>query len=433
MPFPATKSHLFGNRYDILSVMRKKVFIALRMAGIAGQEKLSGIFRFLSEKHDWDLTLVRTAAEFTPTRMRTALKEGYDGFIVSIPDTEKTAALLATTEIPTIVMDIHSPVLGKRAGNIVFIRNSSAEIGRTAANHLLAIGTCRSYAFVHNPSVLQWSIDRFRAFRETLRDNGFWCHELKTPEGLQKLERPVGVFAANDDCGYDVIEFCHAHRLRVPEDVAVLGINNDTLICENCHPKLSSIQPDFEQEGFLAAETLSQMMRNPQLATPNSQPATRNSQPATRNSQLATPNSQPATRNSQLATPNSQLATLLVGVKQVVRRESTAELSQSGKLVQKALSYINKNALRGISVEDVARHLKVSRRLADLRFRELQRTSIGQEIARIRLAEVQRLLRSTKEPIDSIAAKCGYENPNYLKNLFRKRFFMSMREFRKLS
>ena len=398
MPFPATKSHLFGNRYDILSVMRKKVFIALRMAGIAGQEKLSGIFRFLSEKHDWDLTLVRTAAEFTPTRMRTALKEGYDGFIVSIPDTEKTAALLATTEIPTIVMDIHSPVLGKRAGNIVFIRNSSAEIGRTAANHLLAIGTCRSYAFVHNPSVLQWSIDRFRAFRETLRDNGFWCHELKTPEGLQKLERPVGVFAANDDCGYDVIEFCHAHRLRVPEDVAVLGINNDTLICENCHPKLSSIQPDFEQEGFLAAETLSQMMRNPQLAT-----------------------------------PNPQLATLLVGVKQVVRRESTAELSQSGKLVQKALSYINKNALRGISVEDVARHLKVSRRLADLRFRELQRTSIGQEIARIRLAEVQRLLRSTKEPIDSIAAKCGYENPNYLKNLFRKRFFMSMREFRKLS
>ena len=116
-----------------------------------------------------------------------------------------------------------------------------------------------------------------------------------------------------------------------------------------------------------------------------------------------------------------------------MRRESTAELSTSGKLVQKALAYIRKNALRGISVEDVVAHLKVSRRLADLRFRELQHTSIGQEIARIRLAEVQRLLRSTKEPIDSIAARCGYENPNYLKNLFRKRFSMSMREFRKLS
>ena len=376
--------------------MRKKVFIALRMAGIAGQEKLSGIFRRLGENHDWDLTLVRTAAEFTPARMRAALREGYDGFILSIPDTEKTASLLATTDVPTVVMDIHSPVLERRTGNIVFIRNSSEEIGRAAANHLLAIGKLRSFAFVHNPSVLQWSVDRFKAFRETLRDNGVWCHELKSPEGLQKLERPVGVFAANDDRGFEVIEFCHAHRLRIPEDVAVIGINNDTLICENCHPKLTSIQPDFEREGHLAAETLSKMMSRP-------------------------------------STSNLQPSTLFVGIKAVIRRESTAELSTSGKLVQKALAYIRKNALRGISVDDVAQHLKVSRRLADLRFRELQNTSIGEEIIRIRLAEVQRLLRSTKDPIDSISAQCGYSNTNYLKNLFRKRFSMSMRDFRKLS
>lgn len=380
--------------------MRKKVFIALRMAGIAGQEKLSGIFRFLGENHDWDITLVRTAAEFTPARMKSSLKEGYDGFIVSIPDTEQTAALLASTDIPTIVMDIHSPLLEKRRKRIVFIRNSSEEIGRTAANHLLAIGKCRSYAFVHNPSVMQWSVDRCKAFRETLRDNGFWCHELKTPEGLQRLERPVGIFAANDDRGYDVIEFCHAHRIRVPEDAAVLGINNDTLICENCHPQLSSIQPDFEQEGYLAAETLTKMMDDSK------------------------------TYHLSLNTYHSSL---FVGVKAVIRRESTAELSTSGKLVQKAVAYIRHHALEGIGVADVVAHLKVSRRLADLRFRELQHSSIGEEITRVRLAEVQRLLRATKEPIDAIAAKCGYANPNYLKNLFRKRFSMSMRDFRKLS
>ena len=381
--------------------MRTRVFIALRMAGIAGQEKLSGIFRFLGENHDWDITLVRTAAEFTPDRVKAALGEGYDGFIVSIPDTEQTAALLASTDIPTIVMDIHSPLLERRKRSIVFIRNSSEEIGRTAANHLLAIGTCRSYAFVHNPSVMQWSVDRCAAFRETLRDNGFWCHEMKAPEGLQKLERPVGVFAANDDRGYDVIEFCHAHRMRVPEDAAVLGINNDTLICENCHPRLSSIQPDFEQEGYLAAETLSKMMKSPRTSHTSQTPQT------------------------------SQ--TFLVGVRAVIRRESTAELSQSGKLVQKAVAYIRRHALEGIGVQDVVAHLRVSRRLADLRFRELQHTSIGEEITRVRLAEVQRLLRTTRDPIDAIAAKCGYENPNYLKNLFRRRFSMTMRDFRKLS
>ena len=387
--------------------MRKKVFIALRMAGIAGQEKLSGIFRYLGENHDWDMTLVRTAAEFSTSRVKAALGESYDGFIVSIPDTEPSAALLASSAIPTIVMDIHSPQLEQRSANIVFIRNSSDEIGRAAANHLLLIGTCRSYAFVHNPSVLPWSVDRCRAFRETLRDNGQWCHELKTPNGLQKLERPVGVFAANDDRGYDVVEFCHAHRLRVPEDVAVLGINNDTLICENCHPKLSSIQPDFEQEGFLAAETLARMMRSP------------------RSRNRATAHSFNPSTSQPL-----NLSTLFVGVKQIVRRESTAELSPSGKLVQKALAFIRKNALKGISVDDVARHLKVSRRLADLRFRELQDTTIGETIISLRLAEVKRLLRSTKEPIDTIATACGYENPNYLKNLFKKRFAMSMREFR---
>ena len=378
--------------------MRKKVFIALRMAGIAGQEKLSGIFRFLGDNHDWDIRLIRTAGEFSVAAVKDALRSKYDGFIVSIPGTEETAAVLATTDIPTIVMDIYSRRLAARKRNIVFIRNSSEEIGRTAANHLLAIGTCRSYAFVHNPSVMQWSIDRCRAFRETLRDNGFWCHELRTSDGLQKLERPVGIFAANDDRGYDVIEFCHAHRMRVPEDAAVLGINNDTLICENCHPRLSSIQPDFEQEGYLAAETLTKMMR-------------------------------PRAASSHIPHPSS----LFVGIRSVIRRESTAELSTSGKLVQKAVAYIRRHALEGIGVSDVVTHLKVSRRLADLRFRELQHTSIGGEITRIRLAEVQRLLRATREPIDSIAAKCGYANPNYLKNLFRKRFSMSMREFRKMS
>lgn len=387
--------------------MRKKVFIALRMAGIAGQEKLSGIFRALGENHDWDLTLVRTAAEFTPARMKSALNEGYDGFIVSIPDTEETAALLASTDIPTVVMDIHSAGLELRRKRIVFIRNSAEEIGRTAANHLLAIGTCRSYAFVHNPSVMQWSIDRCKAFRETLRDNGFWCHELKSPEGLEKLERPVGVFAANDDRGYDVIEFCHARHLRVPEDIAVLGINNDTLICENCHPRLSSIQPDFEQEGYRAAELLAKMMcgkgDDGKLKMENVRD-----------------------RSGSL---HSQF-TLHVGVKQVVRRESTAELSHSGKLVQRALAYIRKNALRGISVGDVANHLRISRRLADLRFRELQGTTIGETIISVRLEEVKRLLRETREPIDAIAARCGYENSNYLKNLFKRRFAMPMREFR---
>ena len=378
----------------------KRVLVALRLQGIAGQEKLSGIFRYLGDTPEWDVRFIRSAQEFTAARVKTAIADGYDGFIVSVPDAERAAEPLADTDIPTIVMDIHSPALSARRKNIVFIRNSPEEIGRSAANHLLSIGRCKSYAFVHHQSVMQWSVDRFKSYRDTLRENGFECHELKSPEGIEKLERPVGVFAANDDRGYDVIEFCRANHLRVPEDIAVIGINNDTLVCENCHPRLSSIEPDFEQEGYLAAETLARMMS----ASPSPSPST-----------------------------STSTSTLFVGVKQVVRRESTAELSASGKLVQRALVYIRRNALKGISVTDVAAHLHVSRRLADLRFRELQGTTIGETIITERLTEVKRLLRETKDPIDAIAIRCGYENPNYLKNLFKRRFAMTMREFRNRS
>ena len=373
----------------------KRVFIALRMAGVAGREKLSGVFRFLGESHDWDITLVRTAAEFTPTRMRQALAEGHDGFIVSIPDTETTAALLAATNVPTVVMDIHDPALSAQQSNVVFIRNSPEEIGRAAADYLLAIGRCRAYAFVHTPSVLAWSRDRFRAFRETLRDRGLWAHELNEPSELKGLERPTGVFAANDDRGYDILAYCRRHRLRVPEDVLVLGTNNDTLICENCRPRLSSIQPDFEQEGFLAAQALDLLMKGKAAA--------------------------PA-------------RTSFVGVKAVVRRDSTADVSVAGKLVQKAVAYVRANALRGdISVADVARHLGCSRRLADLRFRELMGTSIGEMILSARLDEAKRLLAATREPIHAIAASCGYENPNSLKNVFKRRVGLTMRDWRKRS
>ena len=370
----------------------KRVFIALRMAGVAGRDKLSGVFRFLGESHDWDITLVRTAAEFTSGRMRRALVEGYDGFVVSIPDTEKTAALLAATDVPTIVMDIHDPSLSARERNVVFIRNSPDEIGRAAADHLLAVGRCRSYAFVHCPVAREWSVDRFRAFRETLRDSGLWAHELNEPSDLKDLERPVGVFAANDDRGYDILEYARRHRLRVPQDLLVIGTNNDAFICENCRPPLTSVQPDFEREGFLAAQTLDALMRR------------KEPEPA---------------------------RTLFVGVKAVVRRDSTADVSVAGKLVQKAVAYVRKNALRGISVTDVARHLGCSRRLADLRFRELMGTTIGETIVSMRLDEAKRLLVTTKTPIKEVAASCGYGNAKSLMNLFRRRFGMSMRDWRR--
>ena len=120
-----------------------------------------------------------------------------------------------------------------------------------------------------------------------------------------------------------------------------------------------------------------------------------------------------------------------VGIRTVVHRESTVAQSEAGRLVQKVLAYIEREAVKGIGVEDVARRFKVSRSLLEMRFGELQGESVYEAMLRIRLDEVKRRLRQTRDPISEITAACGWKNPAPPKTLFKKRFGVSMREYRK--
>ena len=99
-------------------------------------------------------------------------------------------------------------------------------------------------------------------------------------------------------------------------------------------------------------------------------------------------------------------------------------------MIQRALAFIERNAARKVTVPDVARHLKVSRSLLDLRFRELQRETVHDAIVRIRLEEVRRRLRATDDTIDRVSSDCGLGSPNTLKALFRRRFGQTMSEWR---
>lgn len=376
--------------------MKKKVFIALRMAGIAGQYKLAGIFRYLSErygeKHPWDIELVRTRSEVTGEFVADALKRGANGFIVSIPGIESELKLMAEKPIPVILLDMTIDSFENRKSNLTVIRTSADKIGREAALYLMRQGISRSYAFLHAKGVPYWSKGRFNGFRDTLSENGHWCTEIHSAKEMPRLKKGTAIFVANDDTAYKLIDILKARKYKIPKDFAVLGVDNDTLICENCHPKLSSVLPDFEAEGFLAAESLDKMMCS----------------------------SKPTPANS-----------LYVGVKRIVHRQSTLEPSPQGKLVQKAIAFIDTHALEGIDVRDVTNHLGCSRRLADLRFREFQGRSILETIVEKRLAAVRQRLTETRDKIDVIAGECGFKNSNYLKNLFKKRYSMTMSEFRR--
>ena len=389
------------------TVQPYRITVALRMAGIAGQDKLNGIFNYLSEGRRWQLSIYRTAHEFTAETIRHEIEHGTAGFIVGIPDATDALSALAKSDIPTIVMNVSDGNIERRVRNIAFIKSDSEAIGQTAARELLKQGVYKSYGYAGYRVDESWSRERGHAFRDELERSGHLgrmfdlVHFADKIEDratlirwLKELPKPCGILASCDDRAFEVLDACRGANIRVPAEIGILGVNNDPILCENSEPRLSSVQPDFIREGRLAAELLDRMLANRGFC-------------------------------------NQQRGNVYpVGVRQVIHRETTLPLSEAGMLVQKALAYIEKNAVKGIGVQDVAKHLKVSYSLLNLRFQGLQHQPVYDAILQKRLDAVKSLLRNTAEPIDSIAEKCGWPTPASLKKLFKQRFGMSMRDYR---
>ena len=384
----------------------RRVVVALRMAGIAGQDKLNGIFSYLNEGHRWSLAIYRTQHEFTAETVRAEIARGVDGFLVGLPGTDDALAEIAKSDRPTVLLNMPSQTLMRRGGNVALVKSDAREVGTRAADALLSQGIYRCYGYVGYRTDDDWSRERGTAFREALDAAGFvtrmydlahFQNQVESRDHLVKwllsLPKPCGILAACDDRAYDVIDVCVENGITIPAEVGLLGVNNDPLLCENISPTLSSVQPDFKEEGRLAAEILERLM-------------------------------------SKRRDGKSEAGLHLVGVKAIVHRETTFPLSNAGKLVQKAMAFIAKNATRKISVPDVIRHLKVSRSLAELRFRELQRQTIHDAITTARLEEVKHRLASTHDTIEQISSDCGWQSANSLKNLFKRRFGTSMRDYR---
>lgn len=384
----------------------RRVVVALRMAGIAGQDKLNGIFDHLSSGHRWQLIIYRTRQEFTAETVRHEISLGTSGFIVGIPDAVDALAELASLDVPTVVMNVSGGGIDRRKRNIAHVKSDSVSIGREAAHTLMRQGVYKSYAYAGYRADSDWSKERGEAFRKALGKEGHDCRMFDIEHfgsdvedkkvlsaWLKDLPKPCGLLAACDDRSFEILDVCRESKIKVPAEIGLIGVNNDPILCENSEPRLSSIQPDFIGEGRVAAELLERIMSGNELF--------------------------------------SKERFQKIGIRDIIHRETTTPHSKTGRLVQKILAYINSEALAGIGVEDVAAKFKVSRSLLEMRFRELQGESVYEAILRIRLEEVKRRLRQTDETIAEITAACGWINPAPPKTLFKKRFGISMREYRK--
>lgn len=383
-----------------------RVVAVVSMESNFGPSVLRGVFAHVAERGEWGLSIVRSAKNFTAQSVREAIDHKVSGMIVALNENPEDAFdALAASHIPFATVETYSPQLHARRENAVHVRIDNAEIGRDAARSFVAQGRYASFGYVSTAIPREWSRLRGEGFSREMERRDRAVETFLAGSGddhitrrgelakwLRRLAKPAAVLAADDAVAQEVLQACASARLSVPGEVSVLGIDDEELVCENATPTLSSIRPDCVRAGKTAAAALEKMMRG------------KDSRPT---------------------------ATVVIhGGNEIVRRASTPAETTSGPLVQKALAFIEKNARRGIGVKDVQEHLKVSRSLMDLRFREVRGESVLSVILSARLAELKRLLRGTDDSIESITRQLGWSSPNYPKNLFKKRFGMSMSHWR---
>ena len=381
----------------------KRIVIAFHLAGEPGRRKLRGLLRYRNEHRcNWYLQFVRSSDGFPAAMVADFPAHHIDGIAYSLPPETEGESELAKLHIPTVALDVYDErKLGSRMRNLVLINGDTGDTGRCAARHLLSQGLYKSYGFVPDTRNSTWGTNRGKAFMEEMKANGFPVARYRArrkgydlphlTQWIQRLPKPAAIFAAFDDRALHVLDACHEADVRVPQDVAVIGVDNDEMLCVNATPPLTSIQPDHDRAGYLAAKRLDDMMNGERL---------------------------------------NRIERISVPTKTIVIRESTSPVSNAGRLVQRALSFIQTNASSAIKPRDVATYLKVSRSLADHRFRELQGESIGDAIFRYRLEEVRHRLIASNDTIENIAAACQFSKVSRLGLYFRKRFGCTMRDCR---
>lgn len=388
----------------------RRILLALPTNGSDGRLRLGGVIHFASRQSHWDLKFVLSRTSFTDEEVTALMSDGrgIDGCILAAytPAVER----LLATGVPCVAAleTLHSRLQRYPSYRAVFIDNS--EIGTAAARHFTSLGCFSSYAFVPAPPSIRWSLERKVAFREAADrrakffefpetafemtnlsgENGIQMREGALEEFLLTLPKPAAVFGANDILAMQVLRVCRNARIKVPSEVSVIGCDNDELICQNTKPQLTSIQPNFHLAGYTAAKILNNLMRGKAV---DRAPAT-------------------------------------IGGHTLFPRSSTCHLPPAAVLVQHAMDYIKTHATEGISTSDVVAHLRVSRSLLDLRFRQVRGECVMDAILATRLNAVKHALKTTDRKILAIGRECGFGNPDYLKRLFKKRFGVSMQEWR---
>lgn len=372
-----------------------RVLLLIESSRAAGRALLSGVAEYARQRGPWEFFWTASGLQ---KAWRGKSNLAVDGVIMR--DVELVEKILAKG-VPAVIVN-HSRAEIPGAVNVI---TDSEAIGRTAAEHLLGCGF-KHFAFcgyVH----CAWADMRQAGFSERVRLAGAQTHSFAvraevtgSPWRLQRgslvdwllrLPRPVGLMACNDDLGQEVLEACKLARLKVPEDVAVIGADNDEIVCGLADPPMSSVTINFQRAGYDAAEALDGLMQGKKSADRR----------------------------------------ILVRAGHVVSRRSTDIVAIDNPHLHRALTYIRDHSSAAMSVPEVVSAAGVSRRGLESMFRSVLGRSVLSEIHRVRSAGIARLLVETQMPVSEIAATLGFSDVQHISRYFRKNHPLTPLAFRR--
>lgn len=382
----------------------RRVALLIESSRAYGRGLFLGIAKFVREHHEWSVQ----SEEWKWTDSFPIWLKNWDGDgIIARVETTEMAAFIKRLKVPAV--DLRGSVSGF---GFPLIDTDDQKVAYLAAEHLINRGF-RHYAFCGFLGA-NYSDKRSRWFQERLAQSGFQCHIYHPPtrmlaaqtieyekkgllfqedlgHWLVSLPKPIGVMACNDIRGQHVLNLCRQLGLAVPEEMAVIGMDNDEILCELSDPPLSSVVPDTFRIGYDAAALLERMMAG---GKPPAKP-------------------------------------IHIPPRGIVTRRSTEVLALDDRQLAVGLRFIRDHAFDPITINEVAKVTGMCRRVFERRFAAQMGRSPKAEVLRLRLERVKQLLTDTDWNLAQIAERTGFNYAEYLHTVFTQKTGITPGEFRK--
>jgi LacI family transcriptional regulator len=382
---------------------RRQVAVLIDFSRSYGRGLMSGVAKFVREHHEWSVQSEEWRwTDATPAWFRNWKGDGAIAWV----ETPELASIIHTLDCP--VVDVRGSVSDC---GLPLIATENKTVVNLVAEHFIQRGF-RHYAFCGFVGA-NYSDQRSALFEERLAKEGFTCSVYNPPETcrdaqaielekrgllfqdhlanwLKSLPKPVGLMACNDIRGHQVVNACRRANLAAPEEVAVVGVDNDEIFCELCDPPLTSVALNTLQIGYEATMLLERIMDGGKR-------------------------------------PETPIRIPPLGI---VTRRSSDVLAMSDRQLAAGTRFMREHAFQTININEVARAAGMSRRVFERRFVAQVGRPPKAEVLRLRLERVKDLLADTDWTLAQIAERTGFKYSEYLHTVFSQKIGMSPGRFR---